>query len=308
MSGGVLVVDKPAGPTSFAVVERVRRAAGAAKAGHAGTLDPMATGVLAVCLDDAVKIQHLLTGGDKRYEATIRFGTATDTEDAEGSVVERGDPSGLDAAAVAGALPRFTGEVLQVPPMFSAVRVGGRRLHEAARRGEEVERAPRTVRVNALTLLSFDGGPEQATARIEVDCGKGTYVRTLAADLGRALGVPAHLAALRRTAAGPFTLAGASSLDEVETLGRTDAARLRARLVSPADALSSLPAVRLSAAEVVALAQGRVVPREAPGPTFRALDPDGALVALCVPATGGFRPSRVFVQVTGTPGNPGRIG
>ena len=146
MQGGVLVVDKPAGPTSFDVVRRVRRALGAAKAGHAGTLDPAATGVLAVCVEDAVKLQQWLMGGDKTYEATVAFGAATATEDAEGEVTERGDPSRLDAAAVRAALPRLTGVLDQVPPMFSAVRVGGRRLHEAARAGEEVERSPRRRR------------------------------------------------------------------------------------------------------------------------------------------------------------------
>jgi tRNA pseudouridine55 synthase len=304
MKGGVLVVDKPAGPTSFAVVDRVRRALGASKAGHTGTLDPLATGVLAVCLDDAVKVQQYITSGDKSYQAEVSFGSATDTEDAAGRVVERGDPSRLDAAAVAAVLPRFTGEVLQVPPMYSAVRVGGRRLHEAARRGEVVERAPRTVRVHALALLSFEPGPERALARLAVDCGKGTYVRTLAADIGRALGVPAHLAVLRRTAAGPFTLAQSTPLDEVESMARSDPSRL----VSPAEALSPLPEVRLAEPDVAALAQGRVVPREAPGPLCRALGPDGGLVAICVPAAGGIRPSRVFVQVAGIPRKPGTMG
>src|SRR5512137_1292190 len=143
MRGGILVLDKPAGPTSFAVVERVRRACRADKAGHTGTLDPAATGVLAVCLDDAGKLQHGVTEGDKSYEALVLFGAATDTEDAEGAVVERGDPSALTGAAVEGALPALTGEIDQLPPMYSAIRVGGRRLHEAARKGESVERAPR---------------------------------------------------------------------------------------------------------------------------------------------------------------------
>jgi tRNA pseudouridine55 synthase len=164
------------------------------------------------------------------------------------------------------------------------------------------------VRVHALELLSFEPGPERALARLAVHCGKGTYVRTLAADLGGALGVPAHLAALRRTAAGPFTLAQAIPLDEVESMARSDPGGLRARLVSPADALAPLPAVRMSAPEVAALAQGRVVPREAPGPLCLAIGPDGALVAMCVPATGGLRPSRVFVQAAGIPRNPGRMG
>jgi tRNA pseudouridine55 synthase len=296
-TAGVLVVDKPAGPTSFEVVRRVRRALGAEKAGHAGTLDPAATGVLAVCVGDAVKLQQWLSEGDKAYDATVAFGAATSTEDAEGEVVERGDPSALGEAAVREALRRFVGELDQVPPMYSAVRVGGRRLHEAARAGEEVERAPRRVRVHALELLSFEpasGG--LARARVAVSCGKGTYVRTLAADLGRALGVPAHLAALRRTAASGFTLAQAVPLDEVEALGRSDPAALRARLVPLADALGLAPAVEVDAAEALALSQGKALRREAPpGPLVRAVGPGRRLVAVCAPAAGALRPLRVFV-------------
>jgi tRNA pseudouridine55 synthase len=295
--GGVLVVDKPAGPTSFEVVKRVRRALAAEKAGHAGTLDPAATGVLAVCVDDAVKLQQWLAGGDKAYDATVALGVATDTEDAEGEVIARGDPSALDAGAIRAALPRFLGEIEQVPPMYSAVRVGGRRLHEAARAGEEVERAPRRVAVHALELTGVERGEGGLVlARIAVRCGKGTYVRTLAADLGRALGVPAHLAALRRTEASGFPIAAAIPLEEAEALGRADRGALRARLVPPAEALAFLPAVTLDAAEARALAQGKALRREAPGGDLvRALGPAGGLVALCAPAPGGLKPVRVFV-------------
>jgi tRNA pseudouridine55 synthase len=301
LTGGILVVDKPAGPTSFEVVKRVRRALGADKAGHAGTLDPAATGVLAVCVEDAVKLQQWLTDGDKAYEATVAFGAATSTEDAEGEVVARGDASGVDAGALRAALPRFTGAIEQVPPMYSAVRVGGRRLHEVARAGAEVERAPRRVVIHALDLLGVE--PRSADglvrARIAVRCGKGTYVRTLAADLGRVLGVPAHLAALRRTEASGFGLAGAIPLEEAEALGQRDRDALRARLVPPADALGFLPAVTVDASEGRALAQGKALRRDAPaGDLIRALGPGGALVALCAPAEAGLRPVRVFV----TPG------
>jgi tRNA pseudouridine55 synthase len=297
VQGGVLVVDKPAGPTSFDVVRRVRRALGAQKAGHAGTLDPAATGVLAVCVDDAVKLQQWLADGDKTYEATVAFGAATTTEDAEGEVTERGDPSRLDAAAVRAALPGLTGPLEQVPPMFSAVRVGGRRLHEAARAGEEVERAPRRVIVHALTLHGLEpaGADGLVRGRLTVRCGKGTYVRTLAADLGRALGVPAHLAALRRTEASGFDIARATPLDEVEALGRADPAALRARLVPPAEALGFLPSVALDRAEARALSQGKRLRRDGGGPLVRALGPGGALVALCEPCPEGLKPVRVFV-------------
>jgi tRNA pseudouridine55 synthase len=296
--GGVLVIDKPAGPTSFDVVRRIRRALGAEKTGHAGTLDPAATGVLAVCVDDAVKLQQWLADGDKAYDATVAFGAATSTEDAEGEVTVRGDATGLRADAIRAALPRFTGEIAQVPPMFSAVRVGGRRLHEAARAGEAVDRAPRRVIVHAISLeaLEAPGADGLVRARLAVRCGKGTYVRTLAADLGRALGVPAHLAALRRTEASGFSIGGALPLEEAEALGRTDPGALRARLVSPAAALGFLPAVPVDRAEARALAQGKLLRREAPGGELvRVVGPDGGLVALCAPTAAGLKPVRVFV-------------
>jgi tRNA pseudouridine55 synthase len=298
---GVLVVDKPAGPTSFDVVSRARRALGARKAGHAGTLDPAATGVLAVCLGDAVRLQHYLVDGDKAYEATIAFGAATDTEDAEGKVVAEGDPSGLTAEAVRAALPRFLGEIDQVPPMYSAVRVAGRRLHQAARAGEEVAREPRRVRVDALELHALAPAQDgRRLARVTVRCGKGTYVRTLAADLGRALGVPAHLAALRRTAASGFTVAQAIPLDEIERLaaaGKT--ASLVGRLVSPAQALAFMPTAALTASQAVDLTHGRAVTLAAPLPAgahVRALDGGGRLVAVCTAEGATLRPVRVLLS------------
>ncbi len=296
MKGGVLVIDKPAGPTSFEAVKRVRRALGAGKAGHGGTLDPAATGVLVVCVDGAVKLQQWLADGDKAYEATVAFGAATSTEDAEGEVTERGDATGLTRAAVEAALPRLTGEIEQVPPMYSAVRVGGRRLHQAARAGEEVERAPRKVRVHALSLEALEPAGEDglARARLRVRCGKGTYVRTLAADLGRALGVPAHIAALRRTEASGFGIDRAIPLEEAEALGRESREALAARLVPPAEALGFLPAVAVDPAEARALSQGKVLPREAQGDLLRAIGPGGRLVAICAPGKGGIRPVRVF--------------
>ena len=302
MKGGILVVDKPAGPTSFNVVERVRRAFGAAKAGHTGTLDPAATGVLAVCVDDAVKVQHWIMEGDKSYEALVILGFATSTEDAEGSETARGDPSGLTQAGVAAALAGFVGEIDQVPPMYSAVRVAGRRLHESARAGKEVERSPRKVVVHSLDLVAFEPAREGlARARIAVRCGKGTYVRTLASALGQAVGVPAHLGALRRTASGPFLIGAAISLEEMERLSREAPADLAARLVSPADALAAFPAVRVGPAEALALAQGKILPRKAPAPLCRALDDEEGLVAVVGPTADGegTKPIRVFVQPPG---------
>lgn len=300
-------MDKPAGPTSFEVVARVRRALRARKAGHAGTLDPAATGVLVVCLEDAVRLQQFLADGDKAYRATVAFGAATDTEDAEGRVVAEGDASGISEDAVRAALPAFHGQVAQRPPMFSAVRVGGRRLHEAARAGEEVPRPARLVRVESLELVelgAFAAGRRPAV--LAVRCGKGTYVRTLAADLGRALGVPAHLTALRRTAASGFTLDEAVSLEALESLireGGPDA--VRPRIVSPALALRPLLEVRVSTGEALDLAHGRSI---APGvlaaglprqddSLARAVDGALRLVAVCrFSKDGCLHPVRVFMS------------
>jgi tRNA pseudouridine55 synthase len=309
VTSGVLVVDKPAGPTSFDVVKRIRRALGAEKVGHAGTLDPAATGVLAVCVGDAVKLQQFLADGDKTYDATVAFGAATDTEDADGRVVARGDPSGLSEAALRAALPAFIGELAQVPPMYSAVRVDGRRLYEAARAGEEVERAPRTIRIHALEL--FDVAPPAeglVRARLSVRCGKGTYVRTLAADLGRALGLPAHLAALRRTESSGFRIEEALPLERAEALASTEGpAALAARLVPLADALRGLAADPLTAPEAWDLAHGRRVARPPGGPALvRALAPGGRLLAVCRAGDGHLAPVRVFLTPLELSREPGQ--
>ncbi len=293
---GVLVVDKPAGPTSFDVVARVRRLLRVPKAGHTGTLDPLATGVLAICVGDALKLQQFLCDGDKAYRAVFAFGAATATQDAEGEIVARGDPSGLDAPAIRAALARFVGDIDQVPPMSSAVRVGGRRLHEAARAGEEVERRPRRVHVAALELeeVARDGALLRAT--VVVRCGKGTYVRTLAADVGTALGVPAHLASLRRIAAGPFRIEEAIPLDEAERLAGGDPAVLASRLVPVADALRDWPSVRLPEEAARDVGHGRAIVAGSlpPGTLCRALDADGRLLAVCEERAGFLRPVRVL--------------
>jgi tRNA pseudouridine55 synthase len=296
---GVLVVDKPTGPTSFAVVARVKRALRAEKAGHTGTLDPLATGVLAVCVGDGVKLQQYLTGGDKEYQAVVAFGAATLTQDAEGEITERADPSCLDAGAVRGAMGRFLGEIEQLPPMFSAVRVAGRRLHEAARAGEEVGRAPRTIVVHALELLELAPPAEGLVrARISVRCGKGTYVRTLAVDLGASLGLPAHLAELRRTAAGPFTLADALPLEEVERLARSDRAALVSRLLPIVEALRGWPAIHLEPAQARDLGHGRALAIPgAPDGLYRAIDPEGRLLAVCEARASVVRPVRVLPAI-----------
>jgi len=281
---GVLLLDKPAGPTSHDVVLRVRRAVGTPSAGHTGTLDPAATGLLVICLGDALKLQRWLTDGEKAYQATVAFGAATDTEDGAGQVTERGDPAPLTEEAVRAALPGLTGALRQVPPMYSAIRVGGRRLHEAARAGEAVEREARDVVVHALTLHALGpvGGDGLRLARLQVRCGKGTYVRTLAADLGTALGVPAHLAALRRTETGGYAVDGALALDEVERLaagGEEGRRALLARVVPAADVLP-FPVLELDLPRARAVSQGKRITAPGPDGLRRVVGPGGRLLAV----------------------------
>lgn len=284
---GVLVIDKPLGPTSFDVVRQVRGLLKVKKAGHTGTLDPMATGVLPVCLGEATKVAGVITEGDKAYDAVVRLGVETDTQDAQGRPTAQAPVPPLTAPLLEAVLARFRGTFEQVPPMYSAVKVAGKRLYEMARAGEEVERASRTVTVHELVLRDFSA--DRLT--LSVRCTKGFYVRTLAYDLGRALGCGAHLEALRRTMSGPFTLARALPLGELATLSREAVA---ARLVSLAEALTDLPAVRVNAEEARRVSHG--VPVEvAPVPgRVRVLGPDDALLAMAEVVGGRLRYLRVF--------------
>jgi len=211
----VLVIDKPVGPTSFDVVRRLRRAARTKRVGHGGTLDPAASGVLPICLGEATKLAQFLLDADKQYDFTVCFGVETDTDDAAGTVTARHDASGVNEAAVRAALAAFRGAITQVPPSYSALKRAGRPLYDYARAGEPVEAAPRAVVVHELELTSFAGA---ASTAFTMRCSKGTYVRALARDLGRALGVGAHVTALRRTRSGPFSLTEARPLDEVLVL------------------------------------------------------------------------------------------
>jgi tRNA pseudouridine55 synthase len=279
----VLVVDKPRGPSSFGVVRSVRAALGrrwgrsarALKVGHGGTLDPMATGVLPLCIGEATKLAAFLLDADKVYEAELRFGVETDTLDAEGAVTATA-PVDLNAAQVEAALERFRGDIDQVPPMYAALKREGRPLYDYARAGQEVERAPRRVTVHELALLEWQG-PDRA--RLRVRCSKGTYVRVLAADLGRTLGPGAHLTGLRRLGSGPFQIAAAVTLSEL--LDRiTSGAPLP--FVSCADALAHLPSLTVDEATAYALRRGQRVtwPDLARAPLVRVLGEDGALVAV----------------------------
>ncbi len=254
---GWLIVDKPAGMTSTRVVGRVRRALGAAKAGHGGTLDPLATGVLPIALGEATKTVAYVMDGAKTYRFTVRWGEARDTDDAEGAVVA---VSSLrpDAAAIRAVLPRFVGEIDQVPPAYSALKVGGARAYDLARADRPATLAARRVRIDRLVLLAQ---PDADHAVFEVDCGKGTYMRALARDLARALGTVGHIAALRRTRVGPFTEAQAISLETLETLGHIPAAPgdLSGHLLAVETALDDIPALALTDAEANRLRSGQPV-------------------------------------------------
>jgi tRNA pseudouridine55 synthase len=228
---GLLIVDKPEGMTSFDVVAVLRRTLKTQRAGHTGTLDPMATGVLPVCLGEATKLVPFILEGDKTYEAAIRLGACTDTQDRTGKVIaEAPVPPTLTRDSLEQVLARFRGEIDQAPPMYSAIRVDGKRLYELAREGKEVARAARRVTVHELEVLDF-APPD---LRVRVRCSKGTYVRTLGHDLGEALGCHAHLTALRRTESAGFSIDQAVTLDVLSQLARTAPEALAARLLTPA--------------------------------------------------------------------------
>ena len=249
----ILVIDKPSGPSSFLVCQRVRGLLGrkGLKIGHGGTLDPFATGVLPVCIGEGTKVLPFLLDADKTYEAWVRFGVETDTLDRTGRIVAQRTVVGLDENVVAAALARFRGAISQVPPMYSALKRNGRPLYAYARQGEAVERAPRPVTIHELELLALEP-PDRA--RLRIRCSKGTYVRVLAADVGTALGVGAHLQELRRTASGPFTLAQAITLEDLQA--RVAEGRALP-LLSLLDALAHLPRVTVEDSQAQALEHGQ---------------------------------------------------
>jgi tRNA pseudouridine55 synthase len=249
---GVLLLDKPGGMTSNDALQKARRLFSAEKGGHTGTLDPMATGLLPLCFGEATKFSADLLNADKTYEAELRLGITTRTGDAEGEVIEE-RPVEVDEAAFAAVLPAFRGEQQQVPPMYSALKKDGRPLYELARQGIEVERAARTITIHALDLLEF-AAPR---ARIRVRCSKGTYIRTLAEDIGKALCCGAHLTALRRTGVADLQLPRALTLEEIEACPESD----RNALLLPVDALlQGLPQVMLDEAGRARFANGNPVP------------------------------------------------
>ncbi len=256
---GILVLDKPIGFSSNQVLQIVKRLYCAAKAGHTGSLDPLATGVLPLCFGEATKFSQYLLDADKAYESTFVLGTTTDTDDAEGRIIEIRDASDLTEVDVVAALKQFEGEIEQIPSMFSAIKKDGQPLYKLARQGLEVERNPRQVVISKLELRAFRGG-KQPEADIYLECSKGTYVRSLANDLGRTLGCGAFVSALRRTRAGPFSIGDSLALDTLEVLKDTSDLQVIDDCLLPADAaLGALPLVRLSESGGFYMRQGQPV-------------------------------------------------
>lgn len=247
---GWLIIDKPAGPTSTAVVNKVRWALGAQKAGHSGTLDPEATGILAVALGEATKTVPYVTDADKAYTFTIRLGQATNTDDAEGEVIATSDAR-PDDDAIRAALPAFTGDIMQIPPQFSAVKIDGERAYARARAGEAMEIAARPLHVESLTLTER---PDADTVVLEMVCGKGGYVRSIARDLGEALGCYGHVVSLRRIWSGPFDLTDAVPMSVVEELAQDPA--LDAHLLPLEAGLNDLPELQCTPEGAVKLLNG----------------------------------------------------
>lgn len=275
---GILLLDKPAGVTSNAVLQRVKRLFKAAKAGHTGSLDPLATGMLPICFGSGTKVSSFLLDDHKRYRVTGRLGIATDSGDADGAVVGEGPRIELGPEAVRDALARFAGEIEQTPPMRSALKHKGRRLYALAREGTEVPREARRVTIHAIELLGF----EWPQMTFEVTCSKGTYVRTLVEDVAKALGTVGHVIQLRRLAVGPFEEQQMVSLETLEACAGEGLPALDGRLLPVDTALAGWPRVVVGAALCKALTQGQAVPAapEWPRAWVRVYSPDDTFLGI----------------------------
>jgi tRNA pseudouridine55 synthase len=290
---GVLVVDKPIGLTSHDVVQIIRRGTGIRRAGHTGTLDPRASGVLVVLVGPAVRLSEYVSASDKRYQATIHLGSSTDTYDAEGRITGSSPVDNITEEKFDEALQKFVGEIEQVPPPYSAIKVKGRKAYEMAREGEEVDLEPRTIQVYSLDVLEW--APPEAV--IDVYCSSGTYVRSLAHDLGKALGCGAHLIGLRRTKSGRFTLRDAVPLRRLQEA--FDAGNWYKYLIPAAEALGDWPMVELNSEQVELVRHGHRVPADpAAKGLARGVSEQGDLVALLEidDATHEWQPRKVFFQ------------
>ena len=290
---GILLLDKPQGISSNGALQTARRLFRAAKAGHTGSLDPLATGLLPICFGEATKIAGLLLGSRKAYETECKLGETTTTDDAEGDVIERRPVPGYDDAAVRGVLAMLSGRITQIPPIYSALKQGGVPLYRRARRGENVQAPPRDVDVYRFELLENAHG----CLRLRVECGSGTYVRSLVRDLGERLGCGAHVTALRRLWVEPFSMLRMRTLEELDALATADPAALDACLLPLEQGLVGYPAVRLDAARAERLRQGQTVEIDGTvtGGRCIALDETGRAVALAeTDAAGHLRSVRGF--------------
>ncbi len=283
---GMVLIDKSAGMTSNDVVQKAKRLFFASKAGHTGALDPLATGVLPVCFGEATKFSQYLLDSDKTYESLFRFGQTTDTGDSDGKVLEERDPSNLDESAVRDAMAAFMGDIQQVPPMYSALKRDGQPLYKLAREGIEVEREARPVTIFAYELLAFTPGA-QASAKVRIHCSKGTYVRVLAEDLGRALDCGAHVAALRRVQTGAFGIEDAHTLDALTARRGEDRAEVLDDCLLGVDAaVQSLPKLSLDEDGAFYFGRGQAVMDSQvyriaeEGDTVRVFDASGGFLGL----------------------------
>jgi tRNA pseudouridine55 synthase len=288
---GALVVDKPTGLTSHDIVQIIRKGTGIRRAGHTGTLDPRASGVLVVLIGPAVRLSEYVSASDKRYQATIRLGSSTDTFDSEGRITSSASADNITEEQFENVLKQYVGEMEQVPPPYSAVKVKGRKAYEIAREGEEIQLEPRTIQVYSLELLEWD--PPEAV--IDVFCSSGTYVRSLANDVGESLGCGAHLIGLRRTKSGRFTLRDAVPLRRLQEAFH--AGDWYKYLIPAAEALGDWPMVELDADQVELVRHGHRVPAE-PGSRgwVRGVSEQGDLVALMEldEAANEWQPRKVF--------------
>lgn len=271
MANGILIVDKPEGWTSQDVVSKLRGVLHEKRVGHGGTLDPMATGVLPVFVGRATRAVEFFEHAEKSYEATLLLGVTTDTQDTTGTVLET-RPVTTEEAALREALSRFTGVQQQLPPMYSAVKIGGKKLYELARAGKEIERKPREITIFSLELLDFT----ENSARLRIHCSKGTYIRTLCHDIGQALGCGGCMASLRRVQAGAYTLAEAVTLDEILASADPQA------LLKPVDTLfSAYPRLTLTAGQEKCVRNGAAFTCKWAEGRYRVYSPSGAFLALC---------------------------
>lgn len=290
---GVLVVDKPIGLTSHDVVQIIRRGTGIRRAGHTGTLDPRASGVLVVLIGPAVRLSEYVSASDKRYQATLRLGSSTDTYDSEGTITAETEIGEVDEDKFNEILQQFVGEIEQVPPPYSAVKVKGKKAYEMARKGEDVELEPRMINVYTLEVLEW--APPEIV--LDVYCSSGTYVRSLAHDLGTKLGTGAHLIGLRRTKSGQFTLRNSVPLRELQDAFTTG--EWYKYLIPAADALGDWPMIEMESEEVDLVRHGHRIPAEPDSPQMtRGLTQQGDLVALLELTEDGqeWQPKKVFFQ------------